>query len=1208
MSLNKTYSVLCAISLVPCFTYIFGFHPVAPEVAPVRIAAPPRPRLDDTFGNLPLRFEANVGQSEKHVEFIARNSEATVWLTANEVGMAIPNAKGPALRLRLIGAARAVRGQGMTPLSTVSNYLLGNQPQQWRTNVANFAQVKYANVYPNIDVVYYGNQQRLEYDFIVQPGADPRRIELAFAGAKRLQLDAEGNLFLHTAQGKVVQQRPVIYQDVKGVRQAVAGRYELRSRGRIGFAIAAYDKSLPLIIDPILVYTAVLGSSTGNRIVVGQDGSTYVLGSAFTPVFPTSNDAFKKSGSIFVAKLNPTGTGLVYCTYFGGTKGFDIANALAVDAAGNVYLAGMAGTTDFPVSTGAFQSSFKGPGQLGNFFYGDAFVAKLNAAGTGIVYSTYLGGAYGSEIAYGLAVNAAGEAFVGGVTGSSDYPVTAGAAEPHPFLAGETAFITKMNVQGTGLVYSTLLSPTNRAVIYALALDAQENACVTGTIRFNGGFGNSQILVARLNATGTAYAFQKGISGGSSNSLGEGIAIDATGNLYVAATCRGVQTGGNQFPVTPNAAQSQSAGGSTEAGVIKVNTAGTIIYATFLGGSGDEKANSIVVDTAGNAVLIGNTTSKDFPVSSNALQAKYGGGEGPNYSQDAFLTRLNATGTAFNFSTYLGGGGFDEGNGIAVDGAGKLYLTGKSSGPETGLGPDFPLIPGSFGTASGQPLSFGAFIAMIDPAAVGGTPDLAVAVQPVGPITGTGSNSFGSGAYQVDITNQGTGVTLGATRLRIELSAPLHFLRGGGDGWTFPEQPTYFNSGPQNLSVTYDSPIKSGESVRLIFAVSTDANSVGKSVTAKITSILNGDANASNDVATDMTTLADACLSLGLTPYDYASSINQTFAGTGGTGVINVTNASACNWTAISLASWITITPGNGNGVGTGNGTVNYQVAPNPTYRERRGYVRVGGAVFLLLQTEKPTTKSVSAANYRTTGHPTFAALPLATESIVSAFGKNLAVGAQSATTLPLPTALVGTTVTVKDSYGVERLAPLFYVSPLQINYQIPPGTAAGFAQVTIKSGDGATTTEAMQIVQVQPGIFTANQAGSGAAAAIVQRVKADGTQSFESTVSYQAQTQSYQMKEIDLGPEGERVFLLLFGVGVRNVTALTELSLDSLGEGQNPYRTPLTPLYAGPQGDYVGLDQMNFELPRDWQGRGTTTLIFRYKSEETNRVQIRLK
>ncbi len=196
----------------------------------------------------------------------------------------------------------------------------------------------------------------------------------------------------------------------------------------------------------------------------------------------------------------------------------------------------------------------------------------------------------------------------------------------------------------------------------------------------------------------------------------------------------------------------------------------------------------------------------------------------------------------------------------------------------------------------------------------------------------------------------------------------------------------------------------------------------------------------------------------------------------------------------------------------------------------------------------------------------------------------------------------------MKDSYGVERLAPLFYVSPLQINYQIPPGTAGGYAQVTVTSGDGLISTEILQIVQVQPGIFTVTQNGGGPAAAIIQRVKSDGTQSFEPTAVYDPQTQNYRMQEIDLGPEGERVFLLLFGIGVRNVTSLTYLSLDSLGEGQNPYRSALTPLYAGPQGFYVGLDQLNFEIPRDWKGRGITTLITRFKSNETNRVQIKLK
>ena len=1164
-------------------------------------------KLDRDFGKLPLRFEQNSGQGEKLSKFISRNSGETVLLTANKAIINLPGAKHGVLELQLIGADKNVQLRGEEQLPTVSNYLMGNDPRKWHNNISNYAKVRYSNLYPNIDLVYYGNQQELEYDFIVQPGADPRCIELAFAGADQLELDPTGNLIVHTTKGKVVQKRPFMYQNVNGVRQEIHGSYRLHGH-KFGFIIKDYDKTLPLVIDPILVYSAVLNNGSGNRIVVGQDGSSYILGYSSLPVFPTSNDAYKKSGSIFIAKLNSAGTGLIYCTYFGGTNGFDIANALAVDGAGNAYLTGMAGTTDFPVTTGAYQPNFKGPGQLGNFFYGDAFVAKLNAAGSGLVYSTYLGGAFGNDVAYGLAVNAVGEAFIGGVTGSSDYPTTAGAAEPQPLIAGESAFITKMNAQGTGLVYSTLLNPNNRAAIYSLALDAQENACVTGTIRLNGGFATSQILVAKLNANGTAYAFQKGIPGGTQNSFGEGIAVDPNGNLYVAATCRGFLSTGNLFPVTANAAQAQPAGGFTEAAVMKLNSTGTIVYATFLGGSSEEKANSIAVDTNGNASVIGSTTSKDFPVSTNTLQSKFGGGEGSNYAQDVFITRINSTGTAFNFSSYLGGGGFDEGNGIAVDAAGKLYLTGKIGWAETPYLPDFPLTPGAFGTNQGQPKILGAFISKIDADAVGGSPDLAVTIQPVGQIYGAGSNLYGSGAYRIIVTNQGNAITLDSTRLQIELSTPLHFLRGGEDGWSFYEYPIYFNSGPQNVKATYPFPIKPGESVILILAVSSDQYSVGKIVTAKVTSSLLGDKNPANDVATDTTTLVDTCVNISLAPFDFSLNVNQSFGGAGGAGTIAVTNPSSCNWEATSLASWISIDTSASNGTGKGNGVITYRVEPNLNETERRGYVRVSGAPFLILQTGKPATKSVSAANYRTSGHPTYATLPLAAESIASAFGRNLATAAKAAETLPLPTSLLGTTVKVKDSYGVERLAPLFYVSPLQINYQIPPGTAGGNAQVTITSGDGLTSSETIQIVQVQPGIFTVTQDGIGPAAATIQRVKSDGTQSFEPTAIYNVQTQSYSMQEIDLGPEGERVFLLLYGIGVRNVTSLSYLSLDSLGEGQNPYRTALTPLYAGPQGFYVGLDQLNYEIPRDWKGRGITTLITRFKSDETNRVQIKLK
>src|SRR5438477_2498195 len=408
-------------------------------------AAAAEARVSQSYGKLPLHFEANEGQTHHDVRFLARGAGYSLYLTAGEAVLVLtkpnPDAKRDAhstperrgtqargtpvvVRMSLVGAAPKPPVSGLDELPGKANYLIGKDPTKWRTNVPTYAKVHYRAVYPGIDLVYYGNQRQLEYDFVVAPGADPNRIVLGFQGAERLEINAEGELVLHAA-GEVIRQRvPVTYQEINGVRTKLEGRYVLKDAHRVGFQVAAYDQNRPLVIDPTLVYATYLGSSGwdyGSGIAVDAAGSAYVTGSTSSADFPTANALqAAKAGfqNAFVTKLNPTGSALVYSTYLGGSRG-DEGFGIAVDAAGSAYVTGGTGSADFPTTAGAFQTTYGG---------GDAFVTKLNATGTALVYSTYLGGSRGDG-GFGIAVDAAGSAYVTGSTNSTDFPTTPGAIQ-----------------------------------------------------------------------------------------------------------------------------------------------------------------------------------------------------------------------------------------------------------------------------------------------------------------------------------------------------------------------------------------------------------------------------------------------------------------------------------------------------------------------------------------------------------------------------------------------------------------------------------------------------------------------------------------------------------------------------------------------------------------------------------------------------------
>jgi hypothetical protein len=448
-----------------------------------------------------LSFEANQGQTASAVQFFSRGSGYALFLTPQEAVLSLskpvtPTARGAAvqpaqqtdvLRMQLVGANPSPQVAGVDQLPGTTNYFLGNNPAQWRTNVPTYGKVAYQDVYPGIDLVYYGNQQQLEYDFVVQPGASPDVIRLSVQGAQNMSLDAQGNLVLQTANGDVVEQAPVVYQEGAGGRQAVAGRYVLVGQDGVGFQVGGYDGSRPLVIDPLLSYSTYLGGGDqdyGYGIAVDPSGNAYATGNTYSSNFPTTPEALQTTyggyDDAFVAKLNATGTALLYSTYLGGS-GADAGSAIAVDTSGNAYVTGLTWSYNLPTTPGAFQTTLEGSG------YNDAFVAKLNAMGTALLYATYLGG-NNSDVGYGIAVDISGNVYVTGETLSSVFPITPGAPQTTYGGGFSDAFVAKF----VFATVTTVLPSVNSSVYGQLVTFTASVTCggiplSTGTVTFQEG-------------------------------------------------------------------------------------------------------------------------------------------------------------------------------------------------------------------------------------------------------------------------------------------------------------------------------------------------------------------------------------------------------------------------------------------------------------------------------------------------------------------------------------------------------------------------------------------------------------------------------------------------------------------------------------------------------------------------------------------------
>jgi hypothetical protein len=662
------------------------------------------------YGDIPLLFEPNQGQLSGDVRFLSRVPGFTLLLRDQEVEfMASGEQTGSnpsVVRMQFIASRFVEKPIALDRQQGVTNYLKGNSPSAWLTQIPNFSRVAYMGVYPGVDVFFYGDHSKLEHDFVISPGADYRQVRVRLEGAQRLSLRADGSLALATSAGDLIFKAPQIYQYKDGRKVAITGRYSLRAGNEFGFELGKYDHTRPLVIDPVLAYSTYLSGSNvdvGTAIAVDQAGSAYVTGYTFSPDFPVQNPEQGTCANscfapdVFVTKFNPTGSALIYSTYVGGSS-YDQGSSIAVDSQGNALVVGSTSSYDFPQKNGLTVV-------LSTNTHGFAF--SLNAAGSAFNFSTYLGG-IGSDLATGVAADNTGNVYVSGYTSSPNFPVTPGnQIGPPPANYTNDVFLTKLAPSG-GLLSSTLIggSSSNWQGTFAyttfpisVAVDAQGQASLAGSA-LDGlpttagsfqpnyvGTGSTNGFVALLNASGSAFlsATYLGGTGGDNSS---GVVTNAQGNVYITGS-----TSSSDFPTTLGAFQTAKLGGGQAAFVSEMDPAlSKLIYSSYVGSTqndyGNSDATGIALDAHGNTYIAGYTNSPSFPLVNALLgtlpQSIYGN------ANAAFISVLEPSGSALTFSTFLSGSVAASGAGVALDSSANPYITGYT------FDPDFPTTAGSF--------------------------------------------------------------------------------------------------------------------------------------------------------------------------------------------------------------------------------------------------------------------------------------------------------------------------------------------------------------------------------------------------------------------------------------------------------------------------------------------------------------------------------
>jgi Abnormal spindle-like microcephaly-assoc'd, ASPM-SPD-2-Hydin/Beta-propeller repeat len=723
-------------------------------------AQPTSAQVTTLLGSLPLYFVENKGQADNRVRYAAKTRNGTVYFTDEEIvyefilngdtgekltqplGRAVedrPTTRKENIGVRFIGADKRAKPGALGEQEAKYNYFRGNDPQKWISGARSYQGVAYRNLYPGIDLRVSGDQGRMKNEYLLSPGADPSTIRIKYDGAKALKVNKKGQLEIQTSAGMLLEDIPLSYQVVDGKKREVRTAYRIAADQSVQFRVGKYRKDTELVIDP-LIYSTLLGGTgneSGQGIAVDGSGNVYVAGYTFSSDFPATSGAYDTSYNgakeVFVIKLNSSGTGLLFATFLGGSSD-DEAKGIGLDGSGNAYVSGYTASTDFPVTSGALDTSYNGGTS-------DSFIAKLNSSGSTLIYSTYLGGS-GWEYEFALFVDASVNAYVTGYTSSSNFPTTSGAYDTSFNGGTSDAFVVKINSSGTTLLYSTYLGGAiGQDAGYGLFVDGSGYAYVvgyTGSTDYPTTVGaydttsstNSDGFVTKLNAAGNALVYSTFL-GGSGYDEPRGIVVDGSGNAFIVGFA-----GSTDFPTTLGAYDTSYNGGSYDPFVTKLNSSGSaLLYSTYMGGGGYDGNIGVALDTSGIVYVVGTTQSSDFPTTPDAYDTGFSG------ASDAFVAALNSWGAALLYSTYLGGAGFDEGHGIALDGSRMAYVTGSTQSS------DFPTTAGAHDTTLGGTMD--AFITKLVP----GSPDIH---QPISPIS-FGSVNVGSSSDQATtIYNDGS--------------------------------------------------------------------------------------------------------------------------------------------------------------------------------------------------------------------------------------------------------------------------------------------------------------------------------------------------------------------------------------------------------------------------------------------------------------------
>jgi hypothetical protein len=670
------------------------------------------------LGQIPLNFEPNVGQEDDAVKFLSRGPSYSMFMTQDELVFGFlshgshpsasqaPSRISSMIHMKFVGANPDSEIKGGRELPGRVNYFLGNDARRWKTDISTFREVNYSDIYSGIDLVFYGTGQKLEYDFVVKPGADPTEIRFALDGVDSVRIQ-DGALLLSTAGGSIAFKAPLIYQSSDHGKREIAGSYSLEhshaqddTKTTVSFKLGPYDRNKPLIIDPILDYSTYLGGISGDwasGVAVDAAGEAYVVGTTSSPDFPTTPGSVQPSLSgcsagycrdVFITKFNASGTALVYSTYLGGSND-DYGAAIAVDASGNAYLTGATQSMDFPTTAGAVQRSCGG-----TCFYNDAFVAKLNATGSVLAYSTYLGGS-NEDDGTGISV-LHGNTYVSGFSGSTDFPVTPGAFQTQMQGQG-SSFVVELNANGTALNYGTFIGEVDLfGAGPGIAVDSAGNSYLAGvtlsanfpftssafhTVIFSGLISNTYIT--KLNPTGSALFYSALLGGASINR----ITIDSAGAAYFAGPA------GTFYPISPGALDPPCGNGTL---VAKLSPDGSVLDSAALVCSESFDQASIARDQVGNIFIFGDTDSTAMPTTVGAFQTSINNG---CCFYAAFLAKLTPDFSALGYSTYFGGSSGSSAGGAATDSAGNVYGVGSTSSTDFPIRNAFQATPGGGGDA-----------------------------------------------------------------------------------------------------------------------------------------------------------------------------------------------------------------------------------------------------------------------------------------------------------------------------------------------------------------------------------------------------------------------------------------------------------------------------------------------------------------------------